>query len=217
MWGLLWLYDWILVEYIAWFKRRLTCAAHVGWVIFKTKTISALEGPFLLLVMMSAMETPFGPKGRVTLTSKDDTLGYVDTVGGPKTAVEAKSWMNQCHDRIHLAWREVKSFHGWAWLFLLCAMGFNLSVMPHEWPLQYTLARYWTSWTDGVSAVRSQDRAVMFWHSSFIWNFSVASLLIKNKKRCSTVWSNCDSGTTGSCQCVCAGTKTKNIFGGELY
>ncbi|TNN67671.1 hypothetical protein EYF80_022135 [Liparis tanakae] len=28
---------------------------------------------------MSAMDTPFGPKGRVTLTSKDDTAGYVDT------------------------------------------------------------------------------------------------------------------------------------------
>lgn len=39
---------------------------------------------------MSAMETPFGPKGRVTLTCKDDTVGYVDKMGGPKTAVEAK-------------------------------------------------------------------------------------------------------------------------------
>lgn len=44
----------------------------------------------MLLVMMSPMETPFGPKGRVTSTCKEDTVAYVDKVGGPKIATETK-------------------------------------------------------------------------------------------------------------------------------
>lgn len=40
--------------------------------------------------MMSPTETLSGPKGRVTLTCKDDTVVYVDNVGGPKIATETK-------------------------------------------------------------------------------------------------------------------------------
>lgn len=49
-----------------------------------------MEGPFLLVLKMSAMETPFGPKGRVTLTFKDDTVVFIDKVGGPSIAMETK-------------------------------------------------------------------------------------------------------------------------------
>ena len=44
----------------------------------------------MLLVKMSAMESPFGPKGRVTLTCKDDTVVCVDKMGAPRIATETK-------------------------------------------------------------------------------------------------------------------------------
>lgn len=40
---------------------------------------------------MSAMETPFGPTGKVTLTNRDDSVVDVDKMGGPKIAME-KRW-----------------------------------------------------------------------------------------------------------------------------
>lgn len=40
--------------------------------------------------MMSAMDTPFGPKGKVALTDKLDSVVDVDNVGGPKIAIETK-------------------------------------------------------------------------------------------------------------------------------
>lgn len=46
----------------------------------------------MLLVMMSAMGTPFGPKGRVTLTCRDDTVVCVDKSGAPRIAAETKKY-----------------------------------------------------------------------------------------------------------------------------
>lgn len=39
----------------------------------------------LVLLKMSAIDMPFGPEGRVTFTSKDDTVALVDKMGGPRT------------------------------------------------------------------------------------------------------------------------------------
>lgn len=44
----------------------------------------------MLLMIMSSTEFPFGPKGRVTLTCKDDTVVCVNKIGGPRIAVEAR-------------------------------------------------------------------------------------------------------------------------------
>lgn len=40
-----------------------TCTAHSGKVRFKVYRIEVLMGPLLLLLMMSATETPLGPSG----------------------------------------------------------------------------------------------------------------------------------------------------------
>lgn len=49
-----------------------------------------MEGPFLLLLMMSPTETPNGPKGRVTLRNRDDTVVCVENMGAPSIAVETR-------------------------------------------------------------------------------------------------------------------------------
>lgn len=48
--------------------------------------------PLVLLLMMSAMETPFGPSGRRTLTRRDDTVVSIDSLGGPKIATDREGY-----------------------------------------------------------------------------------------------------------------------------
>lgn len=69
-------------------KYKLTCIADFGEVIFKVYSIEV--GPALLLLIISSMETPFGPKGRVALTCKDEAVVNVVKMGGPKVASETQ-------------------------------------------------------------------------------------------------------------------------------
>ena len=70
--------------------RTLTCATLSGWVIYKVYFGAVLTIPFLLWVMMSATETPFGPCGGVALTCKDVAVVRVDKMGGPRPATKEK-------------------------------------------------------------------------------------------------------------------------------
>lgn len=50
----------------------------------------------MLLLIMSAIDIPFGPSGSVTLTCRDDTVVYVNKLGGPKMAMETQR--DECVD-----------------------------------------------------------------------------------------------------------------------
>lgn len=71
-------------------RLRFTCAAHSGLVIFKVYETFIAGDQFLLRAMMSPMDSPFGPWGRMACTCRVDAFAFIDKMGSPRIAMTNK-------------------------------------------------------------------------------------------------------------------------------
>lgn len=90
--------------------------------------------------MMSPTETPFGPRGRVTFTCKDNAVVYVDKTGGPKWASETEK---DCFKSVAMEFIQDPSECGisycgqWVWISL-CGHGSDRSPAPEPSRTRYS-------------------------------------------------------------------------------
>lgn len=59
---------------------------------------TCVSGDLLLLrAMMTPMDSPFGPMGRIACTRSADAVAFVDKMGGPRIAIRNKyGQINEC-------------------------------------------------------------------------------------------------------------------------